>query len=68
MKHGEDFLKWFDETIYKDAMEPVVFADAANTGRSYQEEEEECIVLDASKRNVYNVYEASLLFENLSGL
>ena len=68
MKHGEEFLKWFDDTIYEDAMIPVVFAEDGNTGGTYQEEEGSSIVLDASKRGVHNVYEASLLFERLSGL
>ena len=68
MKHGEEFLKWFDETIYKDAMIPVVFDENNNINRTYQEEEGDSIILDASKRNVHNVYEASLLFEKLSGL
>ena len=68
MKHGEEFLKWFDDTIYEDAMTPVVFAEDGNTGGTYQEEEGSSIVLDASKRGVHNVYEASLLFERLSGL
>lgn len=68
MKHGYEFLKWFDETIYKDAMVPVVFAEAEGNGGTYKEEEGESFVLDASKRGVHNVYEASLLFEGLSGL
>lgn len=68
MKHGEDFLKWFEETIYREAMMPVIFGENKNTGRTYQEKEGESIILDASKRDVHNVYEASLLFEKLTGL
>lgn len=68
MKHGDEFLEWFDETIYKDAMIPVIFVENTNTDRTYQEKEGDIIVLDASKRDVHNVYEASLLFEKLSGL
>ncbi len=69
MKHGEEFLKWFDETIYKEAVVPVVFGEKNRTGgKTYQEKEGESIILDASKRDVHNVYEASLLFEKLTGL
>lgn len=69
MKHGEAFLKWFDETIYREALEPVIFEKRDNMAKMYQEyDDERGIMLDASKQGVYNVYEASLLFEKLTGL
>lgn len=68
MKHGEEFLKWFDENIYKDALTPVIFNETECKVKTYKEEEGDRIVTDASKYGVYNVYEASKLFERLAGL
>lgn len=69
MKHGKEFLKWFDETIGEDSLIPVRFLEPDRNVKTYREQEDgESIVLDASKKNVHNVYEASLLFEKLSGL
>lgn len=68
MKHGEEFLKWFDENIYADALVPVVFNETDNNAKTYKEEEGDKIVLDASRYGVHNIYEASQLFERLTGL
>ena len=69
MKHGDEFLKWYDGTIGKESLIPVKFLESDKKEKTYQEQEDgDSIVLDASKRNVHNVYEASLLFEKLSGL
>lgn len=68
MKHGEEFLKWFDETIYEDALTPVIFNEPDNHARTYREEYGKKIVLDASTRGVHNIYEATQLFEEMTGL
>ena len=69
MKHGEEFLKWFDANIYEDALEPVIFEEKDKTIKTYEEyDNENGIMLDASKYGVKNIYEASLLFERLTGL
>lgn len=68
-KHGDDFLKWFDETIYQKAMEPVIFSEEEFSEKTYQEvDNDEYRMLDASKYGVQNSYDASLLFEKLTGL
>lgn len=68
-KHGEEFLKWFDETIYQEALRPVVFPEEETGRKMYQEEDTgEYRVVDASKYGVRNSYDASLLFERLTGL
>lgn len=68
-KHGDDFLKWFDETIYQKAMEPVIFSEEELSKKTYQEvDNDEYRMLDASKYGVQNSYDASLLFEKLTGL
>lgn len=69
MKQGEEFLKWFDETIYQDAMKPMVFPKIDYTVKLYKEmDNENGKIVDASRYGVQNVYEASLLFEKLSNL
>lgn len=68
MKHGEEFLKWFDETIYEEALTPVIFSETDNHARTYREEYGKKIVLDASTRGVHNIYEATQLFEEMTGL
>lgn len=72
MKHGEAFLKWFDENIYEEALTPVLYEEEENPEKlkkTYQEiNDGSQIVLDASKYDVHNIYEASLLFERLTGL
>lgn len=68
-KQGDDFLKWFDETIYQKAMESVIFSEEESNERAYQEvDDDEFRMLDASKYGVQNSYDASLLFEKLTGL
>ena len=69
MKHGEEFLRWFDRNIYADALEPVIFVESDKSIKTYQEfDNDSGICVDASRYGVYNSYEASLLFERLSGL
>lgn len=69
MKHGEEFLKWFDKNIYADALEPVIFVEQDKNVKAYEEYDNESgIVADASRYGVQNSYDASLLFEKLSGL
>lgn len=71
MKQGEEFLLWFDKTIYKEALETIVVDD--NKPKEVNRFNEEKLanggtVLDASKYDVYNIYEATKLFERLTGL
>lgn len=69
MKHGEEFLKWFDETIYEKALMPEIPLKIDKAAKTYQEyDNERGMTLDASKYGVYNSYDASLLFEKLTGL
>lgn len=70
-KNGKDFLKWFDENIYEKILTPVVIEQSKSSNKkSYNEgfNEQGGQIIDASKYNVKNVYEASLLFEKLTGL
>lgn len=72
--HGEEFLKWFDENIYYDALTPQL-VDEEKLARLH---EKKCYkegknafggrTLDASKYNVQNVYDAAKLFEKLTKL
>ena len=72
--HGEEFLKWFDDTIYYNALQPR-FIDEEKLAALH---EKKCYTegvnqfggqtLDASKYNVQNVYDAAKLFEKLSDL
>lgn len=65
-QHGEEFLKWFEETVYRIAHTPLLLIEETEKARTYQEADtEEGRVLDASKYGVQNVYDASLLFEEL---
>lgn len=72
--HGEEFLKWFDETIYHKALTPREIDEeklaAIKQKKCYKEGTDTFggQTLDASKYDVYNVYDASLLFEKMSGL
>lgn len=69
MKHGYEFLKWFDETIYEEALKPEILPERDKTAKTYQEyDNERGMTLDASKYGVYNSYDASLLFEKMTGL
>ncbi len=73
-KHGEEFLKWFDEAIYEPALEPVLIDEnklKKTTGnKTYTEGRMEgggC-TLDASKYGVSNIYEAVHLFSDITKL
>lgn len=72
--HGEEFLKWFDENIYHKALTPRKIDEEKLAGirqkKCYKEGTDSYggQTLDASKYEVYNVYDASLLFEKISGL
>ncbi|MHC1749830.1 MAG: glycosyltransferase family 2 protein [Cellulosilyticaceae bacterium] len=73
-KHGEEFLKWFDETIYTKAITPRTIDDK-KVEESFDKKTyvEGSIqgggkILDASRYDVTNVYDASLLFEKITGL
>ncbi|MBU5488409.1 glycosyltransferase [Clostridium sp. MSJ-8] len=72
--HGEEFLKWFDDTIYKEALIPRVIDEekinSVSKKKTYSEGKTELggIILDASKYNVSNIYEASKLFEKITNL
>lgn len=73
-KHGEEFLKWFDETIYHDLMQPKCIdkkkAEQQKNQKAYQTGrlDNGGVVLDASEYGVENIYDAVKLFEKLSGL
>lgn len=73
-KQGEEFLKWFDETIYEDALKPAIYDEKRleehRQKKTYIEEEDEngAITLDASKYGVKNIYDAAILFEKITGL
>ncbi|WP_026888272.1 glycosyltransferase family 2 protein [Clostridium beijerinckii] len=73
-KHGDEFLKWFDESIYEKAIIPRKIDDKRIEEllkrKTYKEgiTESGGEILDASKYGVTNVYEASLLFEELTKL
>ena len=72
--HGEEFLKWFDETIYKEALIPrVIDEERVNNiskRKTYTEGKTKLggITLDASKHGVSNIYEAVKLFQKLTNL
>ncbi len=72
--HGEEFLKWFDDTIYEPIIQPTRYEeekiDAIEKMQAYQEGQTQYggLVVDASKYGVKNIYEAAQLFCELSGL
>lgn len=72
--HGEEFLKWFDDNIYSKALEPRVVDEEKlaelHKKKTYTEGKTELggMILDASKYGVTNIYEATKLFEKLTGL
>lgn len=72
--HGEEFLKWFDDNIYSEALKPRVLDEEKlaelHKKKTYTEGKTELggMILDASKYGVTNVYEATKLFEKLTGL
>lgn len=73
-KHGEEFLKWFDENIYEKAVIPREIDNKKMEEflkmKKYKEGTTKAgeVTLDASKYGVTNVYEASLLFEKITKL
>lgn len=71
MKLGEEFLQWFDEKIYHEALEPI-YVEGKLSPKIKRFKEEKLanggMILDASKYEVHNVYDATKLFENLTGL
>lgn len=75
-KHGKEFLRWFDESVYPVLMKPEIKnADAAEeeqipVERIYKtgKQENGSIVYDASEYNVQNIYDAVKLFKRLSRL
>lgn len=71
MKHGNEFLKWFDEKIYKHALTPrVINQGKKSKEKTYNEGNTKYggMVLDASKYKVKNIYEASCLFQQITQL
>lgn len=72
--HGEEFLKWFDEAIYKKALIPRIIDEEkvnnASKKKTYSEGKTELggMILDASKHGVSNIFEAVKLFEKLTNL
>lgn len=73
-KHGEEFLQWFDENIYIAALEPHLLDTKIikndDNRRTYIEGSTESggCVLDASKKGVSNIYEATVLFAEMTKL
>lgn len=74
MLHGEDFLSWFDQTIYEPALTPRAI-DEEKIAQDQQQRtytvgvtEAGGMVLDASEYGVSNIYDAVKLFARLSGL
>lgn len=72
--HGDEFLEWFDENIYHNAWKPRLINeekfDQLYKKKSYKEGKTPIggQTLDASKYNVWNIYDAMQLFESLSNL
>lgn len=72
--HGEEFLKWFDDTIYEPIIQPTRYEeeeiDRLQSTQAYAEGELESggVVVDASRYGVENSYDAAKLFGKLSGL
>ena len=69
-KRGEEFLAWFDETIYKPAIVPRYYVKkefSENFEKSYKEgiNPDGSLIVDASKYGVTNILEAVKLFEEL---
>lgn len=71
MLHGDEFLRWFDETIYHKSLIPRKInnkkIEELRMKKSYKEGELAMggVVLDASKYQVNNIYDAVKLFEKL---
>lgn len=73
-KHGDGFLQWFDEEIYNPALEPYVYDEEVIRNNSNKKTYTEGKmdnggwVLDASKKGVSNIYEATVLLEQMTEL
>lgn len=64
--HGEDFLDWVEGSICKLVYDPRLPVEEKEETKLYQEEDTEFgRILDASRYGVKNVYDASLLLEEL---
>ena len=68
--HGDALSKWFapiDRLLCEPGIEN---SDNEKRGKIYTEGKNEngAIYVDASKYSVYNIYDASLLFERMTGL
>lgn len=71
MQHGEEFLKWFDDAVYSQAFTPIEYPDVEKKQkRTYKVGTDQYggQTLDASEYGVTNIYEASLLFAERTGL
>ena len=73
-RHGDDFLRWFDEEIFIPALEPHIYDEVAirknSDKKTYTEGKMDnggCI-LDASAKGVSNIYEATVLFAKMTEL
>lgn len=72
-KHGEEFLRWFDESVYPRLMKPEYVKPEPelepSETRIYQEGlQNHRLTLDASKSGVETIYDAVQLFEQITGL
>lgn len=71
MLHGDEFLQWFDQTIYHKTLIPKKIdnkkIEQVRMQKSYKEGElgNGGMILDASKYQVKNIYDAVKLFEKL---
>lgn len=72
MQHGNDFLKWFDDTVYNSYRIPQDFSKVKEISKDkiskvYSEgiTDDGGIIVDASKYGVNNIYDATKLFEKL---
>ena len=71
MHHGEEFLQWFDETIYHPLLTPR-YIDEEKLAKLEKQRMYQCgvnseagVTLDASEYKVKNIYEAVKLFEKV---
>ena len=74
MKHGDEFLNWFNEAIYEPALTPRLIDEEAIKEQA-KKKTYQCgttpqggMVLDASEYGVENVYDAVQLFAKLTNL
>lgn len=72
-KHGEEFLHWFDDSVYPLLMKPELQesddSQPETVTRTYQTGRQKSggFVLDASEYGVENIYDAVKLFEKVLG-